>query len=57
MTRFQIDLSKFAITMQADSLQPQCNLVGLVVFLASVHASYITGATINVDGGKFHSIT
>ena len=31
-------------------------VAGLAVFLASVHASYITGATINVDGGKFHSI-
>ena len=31
-------------------------VAGLAVFLASVHAGYITGATINVDGGKFHSI-
>ena len=31
-------------------------VAGLAVFLASVHASYITGAAINVDGGKFHSI-
>ena len=31
-------------------------VAGLAVFLASVHGSYITGATINVDGGKFHSI-
>lgn len=31
-------------------------VAGLAVFLASAHAGYITGATINVDGGKFHSI-
>ena len=32
-------------------MAPPSDLAGTVLFLASDHASYITGATINVSGG------
>jgi NAD(P)-dependent dehydrogenase (short-subunit alcohol dehydrogenase family) len=50
MTDEQLDA--FVATIPLGRLANPAELAGTVVFLASDHASYITGATINVSGGQ-----
>ena len=56
----QADITRMQKVVEAAKREADIVIIaghwGLAVFLASVHAGYITGATINVDGGKFHSI-
>ena len=44
-------LANFAAQIPLGYLAAPSELAGTVLFLASNHASYVTGATINVSGG------
>ncbi|HVW16658.1 MAG TPA: SDR family NAD(P)-dependent oxidoreductase [Solirubrobacteraceae bacterium] len=46
------DLANFVKMIPLGRMAQPSELAGIVVFLASDHASYITGATINVSGGQ-----
>lgn len=46
------DLASFVSMIPIGRMAHPSELAGIVVFLASDHASYITGATINVTGGQ-----
>ena len=46
------DLANFVKMIPAGRMAYPSELAGIVVFLASDHASYITGATANVSGGQ-----
>jgi len=46
------DLADFVAMVPLGRLAQPDELSGAVVFLASDHASYITGATVNVTGGQ-----
>jgi NAD(P)-dependent dehydrogenase (short-subunit alcohol dehydrogenase family) len=46
------DLANFVGMVPLGRLAAAGELAGIVLFLASDHASYITGATINVSGGQ-----
>jgi len=46
------DLANFVNMVPLGRMADPAELGGIVVFLASDHASYITGATINVSGGQ-----
>lgn len=48
----QQDLDNFVKMIPLGRMAEPAELAGIVVFLASEHAAYITGATINVSGGQ-----
>jgi NAD(P)-dependent dehydrogenase (short-subunit alcohol dehydrogenase family) len=48
----QEDIDAFVRMIPLGRMADAAELAGIVVFLASDHASYITGATINVSGGQ-----